>query len=104
MKIIRKGVMTDGTDVQIEDWSEDYPGTYARAETVAAYPVAKKTHWRDTGSCNIAYPRERERFRASFDFGSEEAAAAAFAALLTSAAKLKDYVAHMHDPQYAECL
>lgn len=104
MKIVQKGVMPDGTDVRIEDWSEDYPGTYVRAETLAAYPVATKTHWRDTGSCSIAYPRERERFRASFNFGSEDAATAAFVALLAGETKLKDFAGQMHDPQYAECL
>ena len=104
MKIIKKGAMPDGTNIQIEDWSEDYPGTYARAETLAAYPVATKTHWRDTGSCNIAYPRERERFRASFNLGSEDAANSAFAALLAGEAKLKDFAEKMHDPQYSECL
>lgn len=104
MKIIKKGVMPDGTDIRIEDWSEDYPGTYAKAETLAAYPIAKKTHWRDTGSCNIPYPRERERFRASFNMGSGSAAEAAFEALTSGQATLKDYAEHMHDPQYAECL
>ena len=104
MKIIKKGVMPDGTSIQIEDWSEVYPGTYVKAETLAAYPVATKTHWRDTGSCNIAYPRERERFRASFNLGSEDAANAAFVALLTGEAQLKDFAKNMHDPQYAECL
>ena len=30
MQIIRKGTTPNGTDIQIEDWSEDYPGTFKK--------------------------------------------------------------------------
>ena len=32
MQIIRKETTPNGTDIQIEDWSEDYPGTFKKMQ------------------------------------------------------------------------
>lgn len=37
MKVLQRGQMPDGTEVQIEEWSEDYL-FYAYGSLVAAYP------------------------------------------------------------------
>ena len=37
MKVIRRGKMEDGTDIQIEDWSEDY-SFYGYGTHLIAYP------------------------------------------------------------------
>lgn len=41
MKIIKKSKMLDGTDVQIEDWKEDYK--HIKTLEIGAYPKAKNT-------------------------------------------------------------
>lgn len=73
MKILKKGVMQDGTDIQIEDWSKDY-SIYAYASTVAAYP-------RD---------RYGKRFRAEKDFKNNSEAEQAFEQLIDGSKSLKD--------------
>lgn len=40
MKIIKRSLMPDGTDIQIEDWRNDYP-TVFKTISIAAYPKAK---------------------------------------------------------------
>ena len=92
--------MPDGTQIQIEDWSEDY-NCYAPAETVAAYPISKKTIYKKN---SIGYPREGKKFRASFNFGTAKVAKEAFETLIAGTSSLKDFSAYMHDPQYGECL
>jgi hypothetical protein len=45
MKIIEKSILKDGTEIQLEDWSEhnseEYPDLYGL--TIGAYPYAKRT-------------------------------------------------------------
>lgn len=45
MKVIERAVMTDGTNIQLEDWrehnTEEFPNLYGL--TIGAYPVAKNT-------------------------------------------------------------
>lgn len=45
MKIIERAVMSGGTEIQLEDWSDkntkEYPDLYGF--TIAAYPIAKNT-------------------------------------------------------------
>lgn len=54
MKIIEKAIMTDGTEIQLEDWSEhnnkEFPDLYGF--TIGVYPVAKnasKYRWVESG-------------------------------------------------------
>lgn len=71
MKILQRGQMPDGTEIQIEDWSENY--------SFYAY-----------GSFLVAYPKNRygEKVRASKIFGSAEEAVKAFNALKNGDKKL----------------
>lgn len=45
MQVIERAVMPDGTEIQLEDWSEhnseDYPNLYGLQ--IGAYPIAKNT-------------------------------------------------------------
>lgn len=41
MQIIDKAVMSDGTEIQLEDWTNEYPNLYGYE--IGAYPVAKNT-------------------------------------------------------------
>lgn len=99
MKVIRKGIMPDGTKVQIEDWSEDY-SFHSPADTVAAYPKAKCTiynkHW--------DYPKVNNTFRADFTFEGKKDAERAFEDLISGNANLKDFIENMRDSELAECL
>jgi hypothetical protein len=40
MKVIQRGIMPDGIDIQLEDWNEN--GTEQHL-TIGAYPIAKNT-------------------------------------------------------------
>lgn len=45
MKILERAIMPNGTEIQLEDWSEhntaEYPNVYGF--TIGAYPIAKNT-------------------------------------------------------------
>lgn len=41
MKTIERATIPDGTEIQLEDWSEDFPGVCGL--TIGAYPIAKNT-------------------------------------------------------------
>ena len=41
MQIIRKETTPNGTDIQIEDWSEDYPGTFKKNATIGIRYVGR---------------------------------------------------------------
>lgn len=45
MKVIERAVIQDGTEIQLEDWTDkntiEYPDLYGF--TIAAYPIAKNT-------------------------------------------------------------
>lgn len=53
MKILDKFVSENGTDIQLEDWSEhnspEYPDLYGLC--IAAYPIAKKLKRRGSSIC-----------------------------------------------------
>ena len=73
-EITKHGTMPDGTKIQIENWSEVYPGLQ-NPFTVAAYPISKADI--------IGYfsPKTGQEFRAGFDFPTMQAAETVFAAL-----------------------
>lgn len=41
MKVIKKSQMPDGTNIQIEDWREDY--SFIKTISIGAYPKAKNS-------------------------------------------------------------
>lgn len=55
MKVLEKAIMPNGTEIQLEDWSEnntkEYPDLYGL--TIGAYPIAKNTgkhRWIESGN------------------------------------------------------
>lgn len=95
MRIVNKGVMPDGTKIQLEDWSEDYP-FYAPVAHIAAYPIAKESRDRAGVWC---YPERRKPFRLSFYFGMDTSAELAFLSLLDGEKGLADFSAYADDAE-----
>lgn len=58
MKVIEKAIMPDGTEIQLEDWSEhnseEYPSLHGLQ--IGAYPIAKHTG-------KYRFIEDREKFR-----------------------------------------
>jgi hypothetical protein len=97
MKIIQKGHMPDGTSLQIEDWSETYPGTFAKNATLAAYPIAKQT------SPEFLFVDRGRPFRCAYDFETEAQCQEVFHAL-EAGADLLEYAKYLHYPNRAKLL
>ncbi|MNH75580.1 hypothetical protein D3C73_278240 [compost metagenome] len=98
MKVIKTGVMPDGTDIQIEDWSENY-SFHNYADTLATYPKSKMTHE------GTYAPKARERHRFSFRFGSAEEAEAAFNDLTEGIKTLSDLREYFDGKlEYRDCI
>ena len=74
MKVLQRGQMPDGTEIQIEEWSENY-SFYAYGSMVAAYPKN----------------RYGEKVRANKTFESAEEAEMAFNALKNGDKTLADF-------------
>lgn len=97
MKVLLKGVMPNGTPIQIEEWHENYDFMpYGR--TLASYPKSKASH---DGSFS---PSKNQTYRFAFDFASHEEAKEAFASLMNGSKQLADFKGKMYFPEYADCL
>ena len=90
MQIIRKETTPNGTDIQIEDWSEDYPGTFKKNATIGFYPMALNSIYHDEGFPE--YPKRGETFRSEFDFNTEEEAKEAFDSLQSGEKSFMDFL------------
>ncbi|KQY90980.1 hypothetical protein ASD24_24605 [Paenibacillus sp. Root52] len=98
MKVIKTGTLEDGTDIQIEDWSEDY-SFYNYADMLASYPISKMTH---SGSYA---PKGGERYRFSFRFKDAEEADVAFKELIEGKKVLSDFRDYFNGkPEYKNCI
>lgn len=83
MKVIRRNKMPNGTDIQQEDWSEDY-SFYSKNSTIAVYPIAIITN--ESGLIGRG-----DRFRLTLDFDTEEQANECYENLISGKAKINDY-------------
>lgn len=61
MKVLQKGIMPNGTVIQIEEWNENY-SFMPYGGTIASYPKSKVSH---EGSFA---PKGNETYRFQFDF------------------------------------
>lgn len=101
MRIIKKAVMPDGTKIQLEDWSEDYP-FYAPCAHISAYPIAKFDAERVNG---WVYPKRNHNFRLNFYFDIKNknsaalAAELAFLSLTNGENELKDFSAYAQNKE-----
>lgn len=102
MEIIWKKRVTtteNGTfDLQLEDWSKDYPGTFPYGSTMAAYPIAKAD-----GSTYFS-PRRGQPFRCAFYFPNREVAGDAAEAIAFRGAELSWYADYLDRKDYLPCL
>lgn len=97
MKVLNKTILSDGTKIQVEDWSKDWT-CYSYGETLAAYPESKVTL---EGSFS---PNFRESFRCQFNFKSHEQALQAYNELLEGVKVLSDFSEFLKYPEYAVCI
>lgn len=98
MKVIKTGILPDETDIQIEDWSENY-SFHSFADTLASYPKSKTTHE------GTYAPKAGKKYRFSFRFGSAEEAEAAFNDLTEGKKTLSDFKDCMKDRlKYGDCI
>lgn len=83
MKVLERAITPDGTDIQIEDWKEDY--SCFNVLSIAAYPIAKNTskyRWVESG----------KTFRLDINgFNSDEEVKQAFADLVSGEKKITDF-------------
>lgn len=102
MEIIWKKQVTtkeNGTfDLQLEDWSKDYPGTYPYGSTMAAYPESKADVGGEFG------PRIGNTFRCVFDFPNRQMAGEAAEAIAYQGAELSWYADYLEKKLYLICL
>ena len=90
MKIIERAVMPNGTEIQLEDWSDkntpEYPDLYGLR--IGTYPIAKNTE-------KYGCIRSGETFRLSIYIGySNENVKADFEALKNGEKRLEDLATH----------
>jgi len=97
MKVLKTGTMSNGTHIQIEDWSEDY-SFMPYGSTLASYPKSKVTH---EGQYS---PKGNEIYRFSFDFNSNDEAETAFSDLLDGSKKLSDLEGFLREREYKDCI
>ncbi len=98
MQVIRKGTTPNGTDIQIEDWSEDY-SCHKKNATIGFYPMATENIYKEgTEKIKedhpdwIPYPKRGETFRASLNFDTEMEALEAFVLLENGCREFTDYM------------
>lgn len=93
MEIIKKGITPENIDIQLENWSKDYPTIYKGATVIAAYPTSKLSvpHYINNHFTHD-YPKRGEKFRLSITFPTSKEAQAAYENLILGATKLSDYV------------
>ena len=97
MKILKNGIMPDGTKIQIEEWQETYDFMPYGA-TVASYPISRSTH---EGSFS---PKAGESYRFSFDFETHEEAKCAFNNLISGNKTLVDFKEKFNGKkEYLDC-
>lgn len=80
MTIVKKGQSKiNKCDIQLEDWSKNYPGLYEPGAYLAAYPKAAKTIWHADKGRNIF--KAGVEFRMDLPFETAKEAEEAFTAL-----------------------
>ncbi len=77
MEVIRKGKTIAGEDIQVEDWSGDYPEVYSYGSAIGAYP-------RDVR-------RKEDTVRVSLQFETAEEANKAFEDLEAGRKIVRDF-------------
>lgn len=98
MNILKTSKTPDGTDIQIEDWSDNY-SFHDYGDTIAAYPISK---WNDDYS--PFSPKAGKKFRAEFTFSSSQMAKDVFEELESGTIEIEDLTEFMADYRHRKCL
>jgi hypothetical protein len=97
MKVLEKGIMPNGTSIQIEEWHEDYT-FMPYGSTIASYPKSKTSH---EGSFA---PKGNEVYRFSLKIKSEVETKKAFNDLLSGNKVLSDFKENLSKKDYLDCI
>lgn len=97
MKVLNRGIIKDGTKIQIEDWSEDY-SFYNYGCTLASYPESKRSYKGQFA------PKEGQIYRFDFKFNSFEETQKAYNELLEDAKILSDFKENLSRKEYSNCI
>lgn len=95
MNILRKGKTPNNTDIQIEDWSIDYPNL--KNFIIGFYPVSKESVYREDKPHFTPYPKRGKTFRCAFEFETLEEAMEAFEQLESGIKVFSNYLDHYFD-------
>lgn len=91
MQVIKRSKMPDGTDIQIENWKEDYD--FIKTLYIAAYPIAKES--------NDFVIKRNQKFRLELSrFSSDDKVLDLFQKLESGKITLKKCVDYFDNPTY----
>lgn len=98
MKVLENSKLPNETEIQIEDWNEDYD-FIPYASTIGCYAISKFTRG------GVFGPREGKFSRFQFDFESQEEAKMAFDDLVSGKKTLSDFKENMDErSKYGDCI
>jgi len=97
MKILEKGIMSNGTKIQIEDWSKSYSFA-SPGDTLAAYATSK------ISIEDPFAPKKGKLYRFAFKFNSLQETRKAYTALIKGEKMLSDYRINLYRPEYINCI
>ena len=91
MKVITRGFSKHGgVKMQIEDWSEDYPKSFGKSATLAAYPTVKSQDGMPRFVQRVYRPGF-DKMRITYQFPDAASCEAAFRHLNEGTRKFSDY-------------
>ena len=92
-KILERAITPDGVSIQIEDWTEVYPGTY-KTYNIGCYPIAKQ-------SGRNGWIKKGDKFRCNLEhFDDNEKVKEIFEKLKNGDKTIDDYEEHIIEPKY----
>lgn len=95
MKVIKRSKMPDGTDIQIENWKENY--NFIKTLSIAAYPLAKES--------DDFMIRRNEKFRLELSkFNSDNEVLELFQKLENGEITLKKCTSYFRDKKFIQYL
>lgn len=95
MQVIKRSKMPDGTDIQIENWKENYD--FIKTLYIAAYPLAKES--------DDFVIRRNQKFRLELSrFSSDNEVLDLFQKLENGKITLKECVSYFKNPKYINYL
>ena len=97
MKVLQTGIMPNGTQIQIEEWNENY-SFMPYGSTIASYPKSKVSH---EGTYS---PKGNQVYRFDFDFKSNEETKEAFTSLVNGSKQLADFKTNLNRKEYVDCI